>query len=174
MNGASQQSIGPGDIVTVELIDGNRGNHRIVGDITKRDYGHRAHGQQFKMLVVDATIAPRKVRIVEDKQPAAIRHAQPAPLPPVPTAITESVEIVAPVAIMEEEPDPEPFAVWEPEVFDFTTIWGINDERAQVLIEMGIRSITGLLTLSESKLETVLEVNTTTAKRILSNANEKK
>jgi len=125
------------------------------------------------MLKVDAVAQPRMFRIITDQQPAAIRHAQPAPLPPVPTAITESVEIVAPVAIMEEEPDPEPFAVWEPEVVDFTTIWGINDDRAQVLIEMGIRSITGLLTLSESKIEALLEVNTTTAKRILSDAASK-
>jgi glycosyltransferase involved in cell wall biosynthesis len=172
MNGASQSSVGPDDIVTVELIDGNRGNHRIVGDITKTDYGYRKDGDQFKMLGTDASIAPRKVRIVTEQQPANIRQSQPAPLPPAPTPITEAAEIVAPVAIVEDEPEPS-FATWEPEVVDFTTIWGVNDERAQVLIEMGIRSITGLLTLSESKIETVLEVNTTTAKRILSDAASK-
>ena len=123
------------------------------------------------MLTADALNQPRMFRILEEKQPEIKRHSQPAPLPPAPTPIMEVAEIAPPVAIVEDEP--EPFAAWEPEPVDFTTIWGINEERAQVIVEMGIRSIAGLLTLNETKLETVLEVNATTAKRILSDAKEK-
>lgn len=171
MNAAVMPQMSPDDIVWAEIVDGNIGNHHIVGDATKTSYGYRKHGDRIKMVAKDVQIAPRKYRIIDPDAGVTQRIIKPVTVAPEPVAIVE-VEPVAPTIVMEETPEPE-YLAWEPEVVDFTAIWGINEDRAKVLQDAGIRSIGGLLTMNETKLETLLNVNTTTAKRILSDAASK-
>jgi hypothetical protein len=76
--------------VWVRLIDGNVGDHQIVGSVTKTRYGYRAHGQLFKMARSDAASKPHAFLVVPDPN---VAQAQPA-------------EVTAP-------PAPQPFVTWD-------------------------------------------------------------
>ena len=65
----------------------------------------------------------------------------------------------------EEMPEPVP-------VYDLTKIWGITEEREQLLLEMGIRSPQAIVEFGEKVIETRLSVTETVAKRIIKSAAE--
>lgn len=54
------------NIIWVRLNDGNLGDHKIVGNVTKTDYGYRKHGDLFKMMGSDAAAAPHRFTVTTD------------------------------------------------------------------------------------------------------------
>lgn len=84
------------NVVWVRLTDGNLGDHKIIGHITKTDYGQRKHGDLFKMMSADAAAAPHKFAITSDPNALPV-NATVAPVatpaePPKPLATTEPVK----------------------------------------------------------------------------------
>ncbi len=71
-------------VVWVRLNDGNTGQHPIVGNVTRTQYGYRSHGDLFKMVAADAAAAPHKYAIVPnpEAQPAqVVKTETPEPIP---------------------------------------------------------------------------------------------
>ncbi len=71
-------------VVWVRLNDGNTGQHPIVGNVTRTQYGYRSHGDLFKMIAADAAAAPHKYAIVPnpETQPAqVVKTETPEPIP---------------------------------------------------------------------------------------------
>jgi hypothetical protein len=71
------------NIVWVKIIDGNIGDHPIVGNVTRQQYGHRKHGDVIKMMLPDVNAAPHKFMQVPDPAtiPAQIIEPEPTPAP---------------------------------------------------------------------------------------------
>lgn len=55
-------------------------------------------------------------------------------------------------------------------IFDFTKLWGIGPERQAVLLNKGVRSLTGLIAMDVVGIQATLEVPESTAERILKSA----
>lgn len=66
------------NVIWVRLDDGNLGQHPIVGMATKTNYGYRAHGDLFKMLISDARTAPHKFLVAPDPNAAPVIVETPA------------------------------------------------------------------------------------------------
>lgn len=74
-------------VVWVRLNDGNTGQHPIVGNATRTQYGYRSHGDLFKMVASDAAASPHKYVVVPNPE------AQPAQAVKVETSAPEPVKI---------------------------------------------------------------------------------
>lgn len=96
------------DMVMVELIDGNHGDHLVA--FAGTSYGYQVHGNRFRMLRDHARL-DRRVRIIDDVV-TMVAGAQPMPPPP-PNGVTQKVvtgeirsterEIIAPDAFVERK-----------------------------------------------------------------------
>lgn len=91
-----------GDLVEVELIDGNIGEHLVA--FSQVSYGYRKHGERFKMQESHAKL-DRRVRIVSESekaaaQPILVPHKQQEPLPPPPGS--DADEDASPIKISSE------------------------------------------------------------------------
>jgi DNA-directed RNA polymerase alpha subunit len=76
------------DLVKVELIDGNRGTHPIIGRSTHTKYGYRVHGEQFLVLRSDYEVQSHVFRVVEDL-PDKIVEKEKVPPPPTPKPVEQ-------------------------------------------------------------------------------------
>ena len=179
------------DMVIVELMDGNIGDHLI--SFAGTSYGYRKHGEQFMMQRAHAT-KDRRVRIVQE----TIQEVQPfrtTLVPPPPVApwepqepqlaasepanltmkaddINAALSLSFPSAVTEDDLkwDADNSILLEPHVYNFLPIWGVNEERQKVILEAGIRSLDGFIALGVQGIEKLFEVQTLTARRILSSA----
>lgn len=141
------------DIVTVELIDGNIGDHPI--SFGGQHYGYRHHGERFKMARVHAELLTGRVRIVTDEEMMAPEMAgPPRSAPPPPKSLTPPPP---------KRPDPV-----EPD--DLTGVWGIGDERVRVLAAMGVRTYEGFSSLGVERVMEVLGVVKLHASRMVKSA----
>ena len=69
-------------VVWVRLNDGNLGQHPIVGNVTRTQYGYRSHGDLFKMIQSDVVAAPHKYVVVPNPEATvAPKSETPAPEP---------------------------------------------------------------------------------------------
>lgn len=82
-----QQQVTSGDIVWVQLNDGNIGDHLIIGSQTRQNYNPRRHGDVFKMLRVDAQAQPTKFIIVPDPNIKSVMLESPKADTPEPALI---------------------------------------------------------------------------------------
>lgn len=193
------------DMVTVELIDGNLGDHLIAFGGTS--YGYRVSGDRFSMQQGHAVL-DRRVRIINDSvvQP----NAQPLPPPPpVAAPVIQQPKIQPlpkPVEVEEEwhappvvKDDPETAALRQqilseledaeeesevpkqadlpnagPKPYDFKRLWGINEERAGILLAAGVRTLDGLMMLGAPRIQAMLNCNALTATRIITEAEKVK
>lgn len=81
------QMMSADQIVLVELIDGNYGDHNLGrGLVTQTDYGYRKHGDRFRMHIADAQARPHMFQVVIETSDTA------------PTQVEEPVEVIAPLA----------------------------------------------------------------------------
>jgi len=174
-----------GDMVWVELNDGNIGSHPISFGGTS--YGYRASGERFKMIRAHADL-DRRVRIVEqdilppsiepDKLPEPAPPPQYAewakeeetPAPPPEPILAEIPEVTETLAAVVEPPGttdtlPEPVPV-----YDLTKIWGITEEREAKLREMGVRSPQAIEAMGEKMIAQRLGVTEVVSRRIIVSA----
>lgn len=90
--------------------------------------------------------------------------------------VASSDQISQPQKFVLDQPKAEPRKAVAPPPppkppFDFTELYGINEERAEKLRVMGVRSLNGLLALGKERLSEIVPEKTAT--RILSEAKEK-
>lgn len=156
---ASMANVSPDDMVSVELIDGNYGDHPISFGGTF--YGYRSHGDKFKMLRAHA-VNLRVVRIIDNSEMLPVFDA-----PVAPRTVPAAPPSLAPVT---EEPKEAKTITLTPQVFDFTKIWGINEERAEKLRNIGIRTLSGLLSFDADRLGELLELPPGPMARVLKSA----
>lgn len=60
--------------------------------------------------------------------------------------------------------------VIEPKIYNFASLWGIDDNKAEALVANGVRTLNGLILLGPDRLAKVLTVSDNTARNILSRA----
>lgn len=135
---ATMANVSSSDLVTVELVDGNLGDHPISFGGTF--YGYKSSGDRFKMLR-DHAVSYRAVRILEDRDLFPVDEAvvpqRSAPPPPKPVVETKPGDVPLPAPakpstltriVHRQEYDDNDDQVEEtitltPEVFDFTQLW---------------------------------------------------
>ena len=119
----------------VRLVDGNRGDHAIIGHVTKQRYGHRSHGDTFLVHVDDIAAVPgafervQKVEVV----PAAPQQDTPPP------------------ALVVSEPVQHTEATTEAS-FDLQTVPGVTPSIARQLEQLSVDSFESLAKLSVTDL----------------------
>ena len=133
------------NFVLVQLQDGRRGDHPIVGLVTKQSYGHHQDGDRFLMYRADVfTVNERtgQVSLVnKDIQPAQERPVEP------PQA--EHVDLPAPDPLAGVQPpqEDEPSWGWKDEEetihpslapFDLQLLPGVGPSRARQLEAAGL------------------------------------
>ena len=128
--------------VLIELTDGNRGDHPVVGMVSRHQYGHHQHGDRFLMYRDDVfTVNKRtgQVSLVSHKfQPVEERKVEPP--------ATERVDLPPPEPMTEDVPSPSPAGAWDAwddieevtDAFDLQTLPGVGRSRAETLIEAGL------------------------------------
>jgi glycosyltransferase involved in cell wall biosynthesis/predicted flap endonuclease-1-like 5' DNA nuclease len=166
------------DWVTVELIDGNVGQHPMgKGVFTGKDYGQRSHGERFLMHREDMKARPGKFREVAEVAPVpTVTEKQEAP-DPQPVAGAEAKVAGAEVKVAYNIPDangdlltentkvtPAPGAKERP--FDLQTIPGITSTIAQRLKDAGIDSMEDLAAMSFDDLMAVKGIAEARAEQI--------
>lgn len=170
MNNASSS-----DMVQVELIDGNQGDHLIAFRGTS--YGYKVNGDKFTMLREHAQL-DRRVRIVtgNQAQAAQVSHG-PAAMPPPPSDFNAPK---SPVVVDKPAVVSEPVVVNEPRVkipqladeYDLTELWGINEDRATTLKSRGVRTAHGVSLLGVAQISLLFGLPDITARRIINEANK--
>lgn len=86
-------------LVLIEYMHPNRGQHSVIGAITKTNYGYRGGSEQFLVHVDDIAAQPMYFRRIQlDKVVAPKAEVS---LPPPPVAINPQAELPP-------EPEPEP------------------------------------------------------------------
>lgn len=158
------------DMVDVELIDGNLGDHLI--SFSGQSYGYRASGDKFKMLLAHAKL-DRRVRILEAQSaPAASKRRATAAPPPPPDGGDSEPPLVDPLRELADSGDKTPpdVTIRTADAFDLTTLWGINAERAETLKKMGVRSPNGVANLPQAQLMKLFNMAELTARRVISEA----
>lgn len=152
MNEGAMSNVSSSDMVEVELVDGNLGDHLIA--FQGKSYGYKSHGDKFPMLAGHARL-DRRVRLVQGNQ--VVAHSSPAPLPPPPS----------PLVLQSPAPDDLTITVGG---FDLTTLWGIDENRAITLKSMGVLTPGGLSLMEPDKIAKLFGVPAVTAKRIIGEA----
>lgn len=162
-----------GDMVQVELVDGNVGDHLIAFRGTS--YGYRSSGDKFPMLREHAQL-DRRVRIVEGNKVSSAVRREAAPPPPPPPGGNEGVpakSVVPPAKVEKIDNDekaeqlPPPVA---PPEFDLTTLWGVDADRADLLLAQGVRTPNGVVLLGAEKIAKLFGMADITARRVVSEA----
>lgn len=137
-----------GEQILVELTDGNIGDHPI--SVQGTFYGYRRHGDVFLIHRSHFPSLSNRVKEVTTHEP------------PNPNEPTQSS------GVQEVPPDPEPVPIVEPD--NLKSIWGINEEREEILHQAGIRTFDGLLTMTPERLSATIGVSNKVANRILTEA----
>lgn len=138
---AVQQAPPPNDLILAQVIDGNRGDHTIVGSATRTRYGQRKDGDVLYVSAADVAMSPRTFKqVTQDPSNVEKESSEPPPPPP-------------------QKP------------IDFTELWGINEERAEKLIEIGARTLSDVFQLGVKRLSEFMPEQT--AKGVISRLNER-
>lgn len=155
-------NVSSNDMVQVELIDGNEGDHLIAFQGTS--YGYRVNGDRFSMLRSHAQL-DRRVRIITGNQaPTAKARTEPASMPPPPP------EFVEPIAVLPVPKEPEPWTPPLADEYDLTKLWGINEDRAVTLKTRGVRTPHGVALMTTKDITTLFGVSDLVARRIVAEA----
>lgn len=174
LNGGAMGNVSSSDMVEVELVDGNVGDHLIAFQGTS--YNYRSHGDRFQMLAAHAKL-DRRVRIVQS-QPvmAAANRFTPPPNEPVvaiqtATGVSDSAEEAEALKarILGKNTFPADVTI-VPDEYDLTELWGVDDNRAVQLKEMGVRSARGVSLITPEKIAAMFQIPPITARRIVSEA----
>ena len=128
------------EMIMVVLNDGNTGQHSIHGALSKTFYGYRSSGETFMVTRGDQQAQPHKF------------------------VIEQEARQIAPLAVEAVVPLPPP----PPPQFDFTKLYGINEERAEEIRKRGVRTLNGLVALGLEQLKSFLPAKT--AKKVLEEA----
>lgn len=140
------------DFVLVYYDHPNRGQHRVVGYVTKTNYGYRGGGERFYVNRQDIAAQPNIFKIIETNLTV---ETKPAEAPPPPTPVSS-----IPIDIMERE------------VVSLDTVPGITPSIRTQLNEEGIHSLEELLKFGEEGLMTLKGVGKTRASTIMSFAKD--
>jgi len=144
--------------VMVKLVDGNRGNHPIVGARTRNKYGYRSHGDTFLMHQDDVAAMPGKFQeVVKAKPITAPAEKQPAPEP----ALVEGAKIPVvetkmrpPEGKLEQESSTVLMVARdEARPFDLQTVPGVTSTIARQLEAQGVDSLESLASWSVDDLQ---------------------
>ncbi|MFG0252978.1 MAG: glycosyltransferase, partial [Phycisphaerales bacterium JB038] len=156
MNQGAMANVKADDLVTVQLVDGNTAKHPI--SIRGTSYGYRRTGDKFKMLRAHAALDGR-IMVLENETPV-VQAAEP---------------IVADAPKPMEPPAPRP-AQEEPslpiELPEVVKIWGINEERAEKLKEIGVDSIESFREADPEEIRELLGVTPLVLKRMVDSASK--
>lgn len=144
-----QMNMAEGDVVTVQLVDGNIGEHPIRirdhGENRLYDYGYRKNGDKFLVRRDHAKLYPRKFLIIDQPQPASAAPPQEEPV--------------------SELPPPKP-VVKE----DDLTIIGLSKSQVDELHLLGINTFQDVVESDEGDLQRVNGVGPATSRKIIKNA----
>lgn len=176
VNGGIMSNLSASDLVEVELIDGNVGDHLI--SFQGHSYGYKMHGDHFKMVRAHAEL-DRRVRIVTGgSNLSAAARARPMtlepPSPPPPPALNNKVVEPLP-EVRQNVPSAEPgtpsdMTITSDDGYDLTQLWGINENRAIILKQQGVRTPDGLVLLGIPKVAKMFDLPELTAQRIVNEA----
>lgn len=174
------------DMVEVELVDGNVGDHLIA--VQGQSYGYKSHGDHFKMLRKHAEL-DRRVRFVTgSSQLSAVNQPGPLPTPPAAPAgsLIETGETPtppAPIAQSNVQSDfemlkaaakgssiPQDVTISSDDGYDLTQLWGVTDERAITLKSRGVRTPEGVILLGQAAIAKLFNIPDTTAQRVMNEA----
>lgn len=187
ISGGDMGKASAGDMVIVELVDGNVGDHLIAFQGTS--YGYKSSGDRFQMLRAHAAI-DRRVRIITGNQAAAAGAAslQPSPMPPPPPPP------LPPSSLGVNETDPEPptrptvpidplkelkvggddkpadVVVSSDSAFDLASLWGVNEDRAILLRSKGVRTPGGIVLMGTDAIVKMFKTSRMIAQRIVDEA----
>lgn len=137
----------PDELIEVRLNDGKLGDHGITGHATRRDYGYRRHGEEFLMHRQDVNMQPHIFILISSNPPNRERGEEYVP---------EVKELEPPVPLVKAD--------------DLTQLWGVNEEKARKLNEMGIFSFNGVRMAPEDMLSELF--NERVLKRVKSDADK--
>lgn len=171
---ATMSNVSSTDMIEVELADGNVGDHLIA--FQGRSYGYRVHGERFQMLAAHARL-DRRVRIVgATPQPAVVSQKKAeVPPPPTPAAGSQPKNVQQEVAALKGAAGkpaaaPGDVTISSDSGFDLSVLWGIDENRAVRLKEMGVRTAAGVSVMTPETLEKMFDIPSITARRIVSEA----
>jgi len=167
MNMGVMQNVAATDIVTVRLIDGNIGDHLI--SFQGQSYGYRSHGDEFKMVRSHAEL-DRRILILDDvlREEKKVSPQEITPPPSLSPRDTQVRNAPSPVSITSDDSP----GVVVADVFDLSDIWGINDERRDILLAAGVRTPQGVVTLGADGISRLLDMKDITSRRVVSSAQD--
>lgn len=189
LNEGKMSNMSSTDMVKVELIDGNIGDHLIA--FQGESYGYRIHGDQFNMKREHAQL-DRRVRVITDS-PVQMQAARPMPPPPPaapmqqmmappvddleplnrpPMTLGRIAAMQTPVAVPTKAEGSLPNA--GPPAYDLTKVWGVNEERAELLRGKGVRTLDGLIVFGPKKIAELFGIPELNARRVVSEADKLK
>lgn len=142
------------DYVKVRYMSPNRGQHAVIGPVSRKKYGRRGGGQVFYVLKVDAEHSPHLFQPIGDVPGAAVPGGQKIPAAPPATP-------PPPVS----QPAAEPAEPSEVE-FQLSRLPGVNKKVATAMEEAGITSAQDILTLGEDGLQSIPGIGPATAEKI--------
>ena len=153
------------NMVLCRYLHPNRGQHTVVGGVTKTKYGFRAGGDTFLVRREDADANPHLFAQIESKEiPAAAKPPLPSAPPAAPPA--------APAAVA-EAPAPPDVVTGEPEAAPDTSVNivgrlpGINAPIAEQLAADGIETADQIIALGVDGLQKYKGIGKVKAETIL-------
>lgn len=158
------------EMVTVELNDGNIGEHPIVIRDQKtqksHNYGYRRTGETFLMLRSHAQMYPNKFtvqeKVVEKKKE---------------TTAAPATSSLAPPVALKVKPTAEPTATAEPTTATTTVEnwqeWGMTEKQAAKLEKAGVTTAADLSKLSATSLRDTADMSENMAEKYLERAKKK-
>lgn len=169
-----------GDYLMVEYTHPNRGQHRVIGPVTKTTYGFRGGGERFLVHKDDVAAHPQYFRPIQTA-PAKVplpSHIQDTPPPPPvlkseveepkPSAAPKETSVRDVFAALDEHPVPRQAQVDALAVstFDLQTLPGITPAIETGLKQRGLDNPDAIIDAGVRGLEMVKYVGETKARMI--------
>ena len=167
MNNLSEDN----ELVLCIFDDGNRGQHKIIGDITRRFYGYRGSGSKFYVHKSDVAARPSVFRAIEETKVIDSSPQAPPP-PPLPKTDVFSTDVERPVSaetlpvfediakdLVEEIPEDKPA--------NLQGLPGISGETAAQLNAMGVYTPDDVIALGAKGLLDVSGIGPSRAAKII-------
>lgn len=177
-NGSSQQ-MNDNEVVMVEYMHPNKGQHSVRGTATKRFYGYRSGGDRFLVHVDDIQERPHLFRPVEgkaDELGVQAREARGVPDKPEPVAANVDApdeDLVQAPATKEGTTEEEIQAILEEasgEPLDLANVSGIRKDAIQELARHGVTTKKRALDLGVEGLQKIKWIGESTAEEIIKEA----
>jgi len=176
------QPVGDNDFILVEYTHPNRGQHRVIGAITKNAYGFRGGGERFLVHKDDVAAHPQYFRPVQEvmtKVPLPSHIQETPPPPPVFKAganeeaivkVEETVKasVVDVFAALDEHPVPVETQVntLATSTFDLQALPGVTPAIEVGLKQRGLNTPDAILEAGVAGLEKVKYVGEAKARMI--------